>query len=217
MDPYIRDYENHHIQSQLISNMSEFNKVDQKNIQILHLNIRSISKNYDEFCIFLSQFVAGIDIIFLTETFSVSDLDVYKLDGYNILYNNSTHNKNDGVIGFIKKSFEYTYSITEIGDIKALEICLLYGESKKVLKVTAIYRSPDSCAHEFNLHLMNYLNKATKLDIHINIDILSDTIVAEEYKNIMNSYGYVSFINRCTRPQSKTCLDHFFYKNSVNQ
>lgn len=223
MDPYIREYENKSILGKLIENVSEFGEVDLRNdIKILNLNIRSISKNFDEFCIFTSQFSADFDIILLTETFFVHDLSLYKLDGYDILYNEGKLNKNDGVIAFIKKNIEYTFKIVNIGDIKALEVDMLYGQNNnKNAKITGIYRSPSSCPNDFNLHLLNYLDIIPETSIHIitgdiNIDILGDSPTVDEYKNIMNSYGYISYINRYTRPCSKTCLDHFFIKNSIN-
>lgn len=46
----------------------------------------------------------------------------------------------------------------------------------------------------------------------MNINILSNDTWAEEYLNILSSYGFVSMINLPTRPQSGTCLDHFFVR-----
>lgn len=48
----------------------------------------------------------------------------------------------------------------------------------------------------------------------MNVDILGTSDCEEEYKNIMSYYGYESFINTVTRPASKTCLDHFFMKET---
>ena len=170
----------------------------------------------------MSQFSTDFDIIFLTETFAVHDLNLIKIDGYDILYNEGKLNKNDGVIAFIKKNIEYTFEIVNIGDIKALQIDMLFGQNNnKIAKITGIYRSPSSCPNDFNFHLLNYLDTITETNIHIitgdiNIDILGDNPTVDEYKNIMNSYGYISYINRYTRPCSKTCLDHFFIKNLLN-
>lgn len=222
MDPFIKEYENEPIKTQIINNISNFNNIHlnkQHNYKILHINIRSISKNIDELAIFLNQLSLNFEIIVLTETHYVYDPQIFKLDGYNILYNEGTLNRNDGVIVLIKPTLRYTYNIVNIGEIRALQLNVTKNEKNFI--ITAIYRSPSTCPKNFNIQLLKYMDGIKGGDMHIivgdiNIDILSDNDYIEEYKNIMSAHGFISYINKHTRPQSKTCLDHFFIKSSLH-
>lgn len=217
MNTFIREYQNEPIKTEIVNNVQHFQYTNslQENFKLFHINIRSISKNFDELSIYLSQFLIKFDIIVLTETYVVHDLSIFSMKGYDVLYNKGNVNKNDGVIIFIKSNIEYTHNIVNVGEVKALQLKIT-NQNKEIL-LTALYRSPSTCPFIFNNDLMKYLDQTAKSGMQIltgdiNIDIMSEYDYAEEYKNILNSYGFVSFINNFTRPQSKTCLDHFFIK-----
>ena len=42
--------------------------VDKNKLRIIHQNIRSFNKNYDEFSVFLKQFSLGWDVLIFSET-----------------------------------------------------------------------------------------------------------------------------------------------------
>lgn len=223
MDPYIKEYENEPIKSYHFNNVLHLNtacKTAQYNFNIFHINIRSISKNIDELSVFLSQFYTEFEMIILTETFQIHDKNIFNIKGYNMLYNEGNLNKNDGVVVFIKASLNYSYDIINIGEVKAIKVTVI-KENKKII-ITSVYRSPTTSIKLFNLGLLAYLKIIEKNDMHIitgdmNIDILSSSDHVEEYKNILNSYGLISYINDYTRPQSKTCLDHFFINSRIHK
>lgn len=222
MDPFIKDYNNEPMKAQVIKNLSIFNSTCQQvqhNFKILHLNIRSIFKNFDELTILLNQLTVDFEIIVLTETHYIHDPNVFNLYGYNVLYNEGYLNRNDGVIIFIKANIHYNYNIISIGETKALQLNILKNNKKVV--VTAIYRSPSTCPEHFTTQLLRYLYQTEKNDMHIitgdiNLDLLSNNDNVEQYKNTMSAHGFISYINEPTRPQSETCLDHFFIKNSLH-
>lgn len=202
MDPFIREYKNEPILAKVISDVADFASDKSTPFSIIHFNIRSITKNMDEMIVFLNRFSSDFQIIVLSETFLVYDLDVLKIDGYTTLYNKGTINKNDGVIVYIKYNISYTYIIKNIGDIKTLEIITKLKNTD--IMITAIYRSPSTCPKKFNVDLLNYIQTIGKSDLHIimgdiNIDLLTDSDFVEEYKNTLNSFGYESYINRYTR------------------
>lgn len=180
------------------------------------MNIRSIQKNFDDLIIFLRQFSNDFDIIVLSETYQVYDLNLFDIDGYDIIYNHGNNNRNDGILIYIKKYFKYNFSVIEIAETKALEVNTLENENE--ITLTVIYRSPNTCPKRFNSDLLTYL-KNKKRETHIitgdiNIDLLQELDYVEEYKNALSSYDFVSYINQYTRPRSKTCLDHFFIKSN---
>ena len=106
MDPYLRDFKNLTTQKYEIDSGLELSKIlavnkENVNLSILHQNIRSINKNIDEFKIFLHQINTSIDCIILTETWKIDNLDIYRMQGYEIIYNNGNFNKSDGVVIYI--------------------------------------------------------------------------------------------------------------------
>lgn len=67
-------------------------------VKIFHTNIRSISRNFEEFIVILNVYPFEFDIIVLSETYTVKNLDLYRISGYHMYYNNSRINRNDGVV-----------------------------------------------------------------------------------------------------------------------
>lgn len=225
MDDFIRNYNNNPIETYTVRDINEFNTLNviaQQNFKIFHMNIRSISKNIDELSVFLEQFEQDFDVIILSETFQILDLNLFKKIGYDVLYNEGKVNRNDGVLIYVKSNIKYAYTIKLISETNAIKLNISLANKK--INITALYRSPSTCPHNFNRHLLNYLNDEEKVDINIlvgdiNINIHSDSDFAQDYLNILNSNGFISYINKCTRIQDnqKSCIDHFFIKTHVDK
>lgn len=222
MDPYIRDYCVNSIETVEVHNIQEYNDIQNSlinNFEVMHLNIRSMSKNFDELCVFLSQFCKKFDVIVLSETFQIYDKNVFCIDGYQMIYNESNINKNDGVVVFIKSHLDYTFKLIKLGEITAIELNIQCHNT--TLMITSVYRSPQTNPYTFNESLSNYLNNI-KSDISvlvgdININLFSHEYYVEEYMNILNMHGYISYINKYTRTESETCLDHFFIRSNKHK
>lgn len=225
MDTYIRDYNNPVIETKTFENVDKYEtfltveKFSQnKKFSFIHKNIRSISKNFDQFNILLSQFTTNFDCIVLSETWKVADLSFFQLPGYDCLYNKGDLNQNDGVIVYLKNNIDYNYKIVSLGPTAILEINLKYEE--KNITLLAVYKSPSININDFNLNLRNYLQTLKTSDYtfligDLNIDILSENDQnVQEYLEILCEYGYVSQVNTFTRENnySKSCIDHVFLK-----
>nr|CAI5825511.1 unnamed protein product [Callosobruchus analis] len=86
--------------------------------------------------------------------------------------------------------------------------------------ITAIYRPPSLDVDDYTQNLDKYLNDLQTEDIDIylgdiNIDLLKqDNSKTNDYLNILNTRGYVSFINTATRKTDTTAtdIDHIFVK-----
>ncbi|KAL3278075.1 hypothetical protein HHI36_013419 [Cryptolaemus montrouzieri] len=116
---------------------------------------------------------------------------------------------------FPKQKLEYDFEIVELVEIKAIDVSIKLVSIN--LKITAIYRSPESCSHKFNDLSFNCIENYKTTDYHviagdININLLETDEYIEDYKNISSSFAYESYINRVTRPVTKKCLDHFYVK-----
>lgn len=99
----------------------------------------------------------------------------------------------------------------------------IVGNNKEI-GLIAIYRLPSKNIQEFLTDLENFSNAMKQADIElfigdINIDILQkynhDT---NSYLNILNSSGFISYINKPTRitKHSKTAIDHIFIKSQTD-
>lgn len=228
MDQYIRDFEVNTTQTYTINNdndCSEILKVNQDNFnfKILQMNICSINKNLDEFKIKLKTLNSDVDCVILSETWEISDQRLFNINGYNLIYNESRYNKNDGVAVYIKDSLKYSYKIFPLlNEMKVLEIQLVLGNEQTML-LRAMYRSPNSNETEFLEKFACFLenNENDEFDFCIlagdlNFNLLKpEDSTTAEYINTLNEYGYYSTINEPTRVRgnTKSCLDHIFIRS----
>ena len=162
MDPYIRDFEIDTVCTERVSTIEEAGQVlnvnmNCKNIKILHNNIRSISKNFDEFKCYLHRLSPRPDCIIFTETFMIDDLSIYALDGYNILYNEGNYNKNDGTVIFIRIGLQYSHRVIQLGQLRLLGVRFAYDGLN--YEIVAAYRSPSTCPHLFTSLLDGFLRE----------------------------------------------------------
>lgn len=226
MDQFIRDYENEIINTNEITDIAEFNNIfnitnSERSFSIYHNNIRSIQKNFQQFEVYISQFNNFFSCIILTETWNITDKNLYSIDGYEIIHNNNRLNQNDGILVYIKRELTYDSKFIKIGLINAIDLDISFDNCK--IKILAIYRPPSTCVYDFinNLSdiLQNYnynLIDYTFILGDINIDISSSNAdCTEEYLNLLAEKGFVSIINKNTRVTnlSSTCIDHIFVKN----
>lgn len=234
MDSYIRNFNVNKIHTNTVDNSKEYNSlVEIKNdtyLKIIHNNIRSICKNFDEFLVFLNQFNLEFDIIILSETFEIKNTDLYRLAGYSEIYNEGKVNKNDGVLIYVKQSLHHSFEIVELKNIKYDSgktkiniINLTININNKIMLITAAYRSPNTSADDFNRELNSFLQLYRNVETHviigdININISSADDHVQDYLNILGEYGFSSYINSFTRIQNeqKSIIDHIFIKNNEN-
>jgi hypothetical protein len=78
-------------------NFGDFFRMNELNgISIIHLNIRSYKKNFDEFLVLLNGMNVKFDVIVLTETWMDGCESVVCLNGYSAFSTSSRFNQNDG-------------------------------------------------------------------------------------------------------------------------
>lgn len=219
MNQFIRDLNENTVVPQLIKNIQHFNQqiIAGTHFKIIHLNICGIKTNYAEFLCFLEKFKEKFEIIVLTETHIISDLQIYNLPGYDCVYSEGTFNRCDGIVVFVKESIKMESIFKLIGDVKCIELQI--GENQQKFLLTCIYRSPSINGNLFVENFSDYLdlNKNRKKHIiigDININLLKENKdPTENYKSVLAAYGYISYINKYfTRPLTKTCLDHIYVK-----
>lgn len=192
-------------------------------LSVIHLNIRSLKKHFDELLLLVGNNTLLFDVLVLTESWRLDCIDNYRIPGYVGVYNESQCNQNDGVVVYIRDTLVFSSEIKEYcGNCKILVINIYLGDFK--LNLSCLYRSPSGNINQFldtlRQHLeytgRNYHNDWINTVVgDMNLDILNKLAqTSNDYLNLMAQYGYISFINKPTRVtcHSSTCIDHIFIK-----
>lgn len=190
---------------------------------LFHNNIRSLQRNFEDLQILLCNINIEFDVIALTESWVLNEIEHINLINYDTVYNYGNINKNDGVVAFINSHLNYNVEIINIGVVKCLRICI--NKQRNILYLTVLYRPPSLNVAEFIGQFDNYLetccvnqNEVIVGDININLLNENDRNTTD-YLNILYAHGFVSCINDYTREQNnhKACLDHIFIKTQINK
>jgi len=201
-----------------------YNNIDNRYVNFLCCNIRSVNSNFDELTLFLENDPNSdkIDVIILTETWhNPLDQNVYTIyEEYKLFFSTIKRNQNDGIFVFVRYNysvnfFEYDFPETNI-------VKLTFTNSGIPIILLYIYRSPSTDINVFN----NTVNKVitenkntgyyTVLIGDMNINIVGDNDLNNDYLNLLLENVFASFINLYTRLpnwQKHACLDYIFVHN----
>lgn len=194
-------------------------------LQILHFNIRSVYKHFDELLIFLqSNDLFNIDMIILGETRFIDAIENFNIPGFTTIYNDSAINQNDGVLIFINSRINYEITHTVLPQTQITISHIRFSINNTTFSVMPCYRSPSITDNLFIDDLEAYISSIAIKNIDIligdfNIDILdNESRTSNNYMAMLMSLGFMSYINTYTRvtPTSKSCLDHIFIRKNLN-
>lgn len=189
------------------------------NFNIVHLNIRSLNKNYDELLLLLNSMnLNTILVIILSEVWNITDLSNYDIPGYSTYYDGGSFNQNDGVVIYVKDNYTYNIKTHNFTQTSYSSLTIKIADQK--IGVLAIYRPPSTDTQTFISELDNMLKINNNNDINImigdiNLNILNKISTnVNDYLNVLEGKGYEPYINKPTRVTrtSKTCIDHIFVK-----
>lgn len=194
--------------------------LNKKGLLILHTNIRSLNKNFDNLKLAIKTMKKCPDVIICTETYKIRLPALYEIDNYKLYYVDSQINKSDGTCIYIKSEMMLTNSVVDIGRIKALLTEIKFGNEKII--ITSLYRSHCVAIRDFISDLKSHLHQFKAEKNHfiigdINIDILRENPKSNEYLSSLYEYGFQSYINIPTRftDNQSSCIDHIIGKNDI--
>ena len=192
------------------------------NISLLHLNSRSLSKNFEHFENLLHSINNfTFSIIGITETWlHENSPDLFNLPNYKLLRADRKGRRGGGVAFYISQELKFKMR----SDIKLTQVESLFIEIEnknlKNIVVGLIYRPPDSNLDPFCEELEQYLHKLGDENKHMfllgdfNINFLSFSRNnnSAKFMELMYSHSFNSFINNPTRinPHSSTQIDNIF-------
>ena len=89
-----------------LEELNQLSHVVKPQLSALHLNIRSLSKHFDELCHLLNSFPFQLDLFACSETWITPQVDISSLQisGYNIITDKRTFSTGGGVALYLKSS-----------------------------------------------------------------------------------------------------------------
>ena len=182
-------------------------------LSALHLNIRSLSKHFDELCHLLNSFPFQLDLFACCETWITPQVDISSLQisGYNIITDNRTFSTGCGVALYLKSSVEYHLR----NDLKIAGVENIWVDTQDLL-IGVIYNPPSWSQRDFIDEFENVLHSVFLSERKclilgdFNINTLVKSPIAKEYLNLIHSEGFNPLILETTRVTESTtsCIDH---------
>lgn len=160
---------------------------------------------------------SNVDIIVLSETWKLEELTNYSIPGYNMFYNDSQVNQNDGVVVYVKSGIDNLVNIAHFSETKLLRLSFVINNISFTL--TASYRPPSTNVDLYTSELQDYfMNKNENIEIFvgdININILDNlNATVNNYMCKLAELGFFSYITKPTREaeNATSLIDHIFIR-----
>ena len=160
----IQNLNTHYILSEELQNFLGDDK--DENLSVLHLNIRSINKNFEKLKMYLSNLNLSLSIIYFSKTWlndSNVDKSNYEIPNYVSIHQIRSHCKGGMVSTYIQKNFEFKIRnnlSVNCKDIESIGVQLLHKKKKNTLFNVA-YRPPNCKIEPFENFLKILFNKST--------------------------------------------------------
>ena len=169
---------------------------DPNDCSVLHLNIRSMKKNFENFKEFLENLSVSFSAICLSETWCESQDESqnsnYILSGYNFFDQYRQHRRGRGACIFVKESFCCKTRKDLSINCDAIEsLCLeIANEKSKNITLNLTYRPPNGDVKESGKHLNKILstNDILKKEVIMAGDFNMNLLDFEQNKKVQQYY-----------------------------
>lgn len=226
---FINELDNQTIETEICDNFHDYFRMrldnENRTLGVIHFNIRSLRKHMDELLVYIQMAKDSLDIIVLSETRIIDSVSNFTIPNYTQYYNESTINKCDGTMIYIKNNISADVTTVKINDSRFLRATFTTNHLSKQNKIglTAYYRPPATNSTEYIDDLENYLSTLNKKNIEIligdiNINLLNiNSNETNKYLNILGSNDFISYINKPTRvnKDTKSAIDHIFIRTET--
>ena len=199
------------------------------NIFFSHLNIRSLSKNFDQLHNLVNELRFTSAVIAISETW-LKDIpsSLFSIERFTLLTNNRTKKRGGGVGLYVTDNLES--SMIEELSLMSDELESIFIEiivpGKQNMIVGEIYRPPNSNPTKFIETLQTLLsspfliNKRTFImgDFNLNLLHCNENANCHDFLDIMLSHNFVPLTKKPTRvtDSTSTLIDNIFVNNLAN-
>ena len=169
--PELNEYNNYNNKSQYhdIDQFKTLN-VNDKDLKVLHLNIRSLCANMDELCVLLSSLNCNFDVICITECWLNDSIEpLYSILGYTAIHSLRPGGRRGGGISvYVLHRYnaaviqQYTVSNQTI---ESLLLKINHCKLKKSFIIAAVYRPPSADCVTFTDNLCHFLSEIANKNI----------------------------------------------------
>ncbi|KAF6031757.1 hypothetical protein EB796_009964 [Bugula neritina] len=204
--------------------IDDLNNISCNDFRVLHCNIRSLRKNFNNLLELLSIVNCSFHVIAISETFLYSnECNYFPISNYS--YIGSCRDSRAGGCGiYVHSGLAVIEKLEPLIEGSEAISLLVAGLDEVPLRITAIYRQPSSDTGRFTDDLHNFLHSISHADHNhiitgdINIDILKQE--SDSYTDLLHQYSYTHLIEHPTRTTqtSSSCIDHIainFYSSNV--
>ena len=194
-----------------------------KDLNFLHLNIRSANKNFEQLSLILDNINTDSFVIGLTETwFTDEPHSLYSLSRHNLVFNNRVNRRGGGVALYVPTHLHYTVlnelnKMSQTVESVFIEITL---PKRKNVVIGVIYRPPSSDHNMFLQEMQQLLlnpilqNKNCFFMGDFNVDLLkcNEETFSQDFFDTMLASSFIPLITRPTRlsSHSNTLIDNIF-------
>lgn len=213
----------------IIANQCGYNDVkslslNESNLSILHINIRSLRKNLDKLITLLNNSNTKFDIICISETWLEADLtSTCHIPGYTF-FNQcpQSNHRGKGAAIYVNDTLKYVclmdLSINSI-EFQSAFIEIISNSSSNLI-IGTYYRSPSYDHAPFLQHLDEVINTVSAGnkrciiagDFNIDLFQINNSLVTDRFLTSLSLGGFVPSITRPTRitTSSATLIDNFY-------
>lgn len=184
---------------------------------IVHINIRSIRKNFDQLLLFFVEKQKWPSIIILSEVWAFDEeIEHYNISGYATMKKCNQDYRSGGVVIYYKQEIRVKQLENNFRSADVISGTFELGNT--AIQIVGIYRLQRHSPSVFNNELRLFLarQRAQNLAVigDVNIDILGSNEDTCTYRQIMSANGLQPFVEVPTRVfnLSATCIDHAFVR-----
>lgn len=188
---------------------------------LFHQNISSLRENFDNFIIYLNSLSILPDIIVFTEIWiHKCELNIFIIPGYNQFGNCNDSYRSGGVVVYVSDRLRARSACVDITSADALKVTVDLNTTAGAasLLIVALYRLHAQSLSTFLTDLDLVLSGSKERNVIVigdmNLCLLKQSTLLDNYLSIMSSHGFDQLIDVPTRGNS--CLDHIFSKSRDN-
>ena len=187
-------------------------QLNKDNFSILHLNIRSLNANIDNFREFLASLNGNFSVIVLTESWcdeTVNENFLLNLDNYFSIHQTRKNKKGGGICIYMHKHLEFKLrNDIDIfnNETETCSVEIINSKSRSFV-VTSVYRPPKGDIKVFKNYCKDFLKKKSASskkvfmvgDLNINSFDYDNNELVKKLFNLTFQSGFLPLIQRATR------------------
>lgn len=209
--------------------LNEWNKYTntcKTNLHIIHMNVNSLRKHYNELLVILHGSINVIDVICLTEiNIKQSEANMYVIPGFTMYTKTRECRRGGGIAVYVRNEYIFQEISTKTSACELVHG--FFSNGTYTAHLVVVYRPPHLNKYNFINELRDLLLQTERRgdilllgDCNINILVDSTDSIANCYLNTLSQLGVQCCLRDITRNvlcgdnRVTSCLDHIFVRSN---